>query len=227
MSAAAQEQWSAVDRYIADVVIPHDPVLEGALKASDAAGLPAINVTPNQGKFLHLLARLQGARRILEIGTLAGYSTIWLARALPPGGRVVTLEIDPKHADVARANFARAGLGDVIDLRLGRAVDTLAEIAAQRPPPFDFVFIDADKASIADYLARALQLTRSGGLIIVDNVIRKGAVIDAASTDESVQGVRRFNEILAKEKRVSATTLQTVGSKGYDGFTLALVTAAQ
>lgn len=220
-----QETWTAVDRYIADLLVPPDEALDAALRASNEAGLPPINVAPNQGKLLHLLARIQGARTILEIGTLAGYSTIWLARALPAGGKVVTLEIEPKHAEVARKNFARAGLADAIDLRLGRATDTLAQLAAKGAGPFDLVFIDADKASIAEYFAWALKLTRVGSLIIVDNVVRKGAVIDAQSADESVRGVRRFNEVLAKEKRVSATTLQTVGSKGYDGFTLALVTS--
>jgi predicted O-methyltransferase YrrM len=221
------EQWAAVDRYICDTLIPPDEALDAALRASNEAGLPPINVAPNQGKLLHLLARIQGARSILEIGTLAGYSTIWLARALPAGGRVTTLELEPKHAEVARKNFTRAGLSDTIDLRLGRATDTLAQLTAKGAGPFDLVFIDADKASIAEYFAWALKLTRVGSLIIVDNVVRKGAVIDAASADESVRGVRRFNEVLAKEKRVSATTLQTVGSKGYDGFTMALVTAGQ
>lgn len=220
-----QEQWGAVDRYIGEVLFPPDPVLEAALKDSDAAGLPPINVTASQGKLLQLLAQLRGARAVLEIGTLAGYSTIWLARALPDDGRIVTLELDPKHAEVARKNFERAGVTAKIDLRLGRAVDTLEQLAARRAGPFDFIFIDADKASMADYFAWALKLSCVGTLIIVDNVIRKGAVIDAASTDESVRGVRRFNDVLAKEKRVSATTLQTVGAKGYDGFTLALVTA--
>ena len=218
-----QEQWAAVDRYISEVLIPPDSALEAALAASVDAGLPPINVAPNQGKLLQLLARIQGARRILEIGTLGGYSTIWLARALPAGGRIVTLELEPKHAEVAQANFVRAGVSDRIEIRVGRAIDTLAQIAAERPAPFDFVFIDADKASIAEYFAWALKLARAGSLILVDNVIRKGAVIDANSTDESVRGVRRFNEMLAQEKRVSATTLQTVGSKGYDGFTLAVV----
>jgi predicted O-methyltransferase YrrM len=187
--------------------------------------LPAISVAPNQGKLLQLLARLQGARRILEIGTLGGYSTIWLARALPAGGRIVTLELEQKHADVAQANFARAGVSEVIELRLGRAVDTLAQLATERAGPFDFIFIDADKASMAEYFTWSLKLSRPGSVIVIDNVIRKGAVVDAASEDASVRGVRRFNELLAKEKRVSATTLQTVGSKGYDGFTLALVTS--
>jgi predicted O-methyltransferase YrrM len=224
---SSSEQWAAVDRYIGEILIPPDEALDAALRASVEAGLPPINVAPNQGKFLHLLARIQGARSILEIGTLAGYSTIWLARALPAGGRVTTLELEPKHAEVARKNFTRAGLTERIDLRLGRAADTLAQLVAKGAGPFDLVFIDADKASIAEYFAWALKLTRVGSLIIIDNVVRKGAVIDAASADESVRGVRRFNEVLAKEKRVSATTLQTVGSKGYDGFTLVLVTAGQ
>jgi predicted O-methyltransferase YrrM len=219
-----QELWTAVDRYITDTLVPPDEALDAALRASAEAGLPPINVAPNQGKLLQLLARIQGAKAILEVGTLAGYSTIWLARALPAGGRVITLELEPKHADVARKNFVRAGLDNVIEIRVGCATDTLAQLAAKGAGPFDLIFIDADKASIAEYFAWALKLSRAGSLIIVDNVVRKGAVIDAASLDESVRGVRRFNEVLAKEKRVSATTLQTVGSKGYDGFTLALVT---
>ncbi len=218
-----QDQWTAVDRYITDALVPADPVLEAALQASTDAGLPAINVAPNQGKLLHLLARIHGARTILEIGTLGGYSTIWLARALPAGGRLVTLELDPKHAEVARANFVRAGLADLIELRLGRALDTLPGLAAEKRGPFDLIFIDADKVSIPEYFAWALKLSRPGTVIIVDNVVRKGAVVDATSSDPSVQGVRRFNQLLAAEKRVSATSLQTVGSKGYDGFTLAVV----
>jgi predicted O-methyltransferase YrrM len=213
--------WIAVDRYITDALLPSDPVLAAALEASAAAGLPQIQVSPAQGKFLHLLARTQAARTILEVGTLGAYSTIWLARALPPDGRLITLEADPHHAEVARANIARAGLGDVVELRLGRALETLPEVAG----PFDFIFIDADKPSNADYFTWALKLSRRGTLIVVDNVIRDGAVIDAASPDPDVQGVRRLNELLAAEPRVSATTIQTVGSKGYDGFTMALVTA--
>ncbi len=218
-----QDQWTAVDRYITDLLVPADPVLEASLQASTDAGLPAINVAPNQGTLLHLLARIHGARTILEIGTLGGYSTIWLARALPAGGRVVTLEVDPKHAEVARANFVRAGLADLVELRLGRALDTLPGLAAEKRGPFDLIFIDADKVSIPEYFAWALQLSRPGTVIIVDNVVRKGAVVDASSSDPSVQGVRRFNQLLAAETRVSATSLQTVGSKGYDGFTLAVV----
>jgi predicted O-methyltransferase YrrM len=216
-------QWTSVDQYLAEQSIPPDPVLESALAASSAAHLPAINVTPHQGKFLHLLARLQGARRILEIGTLGGYSTLWLARALPAGGRVVTLELEEVHARVARENFARAGLADKVELKLGRAIDLLQAMIAEKVAPFDFVFIDADKPSMAEYFQAVLQLTRPGSVIIADNVVRNGAVVDASSTDASVQGVRRFMAALARETRVSATTLQTVGSKGYDGFTLAVV----
>jgi predicted O-methyltransferase YrrM len=219
----SQEQWSTVDRFITDLIVPSDPALDAALSDSVAAGLPAISVSPNQGKFLHLLARLRGTHSILEIGTLGGYSTIWLARALPEGGRLVTLEAEPKHAEIARANLARAGLEGVVELRLGRALETLPRIASEGLGPFDLVFIDADKVSTADYFAWALKLTRRGSLIIIDNVVRKGAVADESSTDPDVQGVRRFYEVLAAEPRVSATAIQTVGSKGYDGFALALV----
>jgi predicted O-methyltransferase YrrM len=220
-----QEQWTAVDRYITDHMIPSDAALDAALAASAAAGLPPISVSPTQGKLLQLLAQMQGARRILEVGTLGAYSTIWLARALPAGGRLVSLEVNPLHADVARSNLARAGLSDTVDVRLGKAIDLLPQLAAEGGGPFDLIFIDADKASIPDYFRWALTLSRRGTAIIVDNVIRRGAVIDAASADVNVQGVRRFNELLAGEERVSATALQTVGSKGYDGFALALVTA--
>ncbi|WP_437665550.1 O-methyltransferase [Sorangium sp. So ce1182] len=221
----SQERWSAVDRYITDMLVPSDAALDAALGASAAADLPPINVAPNQGKLLHLLARIQGARSILEIGTLGGYSTIWLARALPAGGRLVTLELDPKHAEVARANIARAGLADVVELRLGRALDTLPALAAEGRGPFDFIFIDADKPSNPDYFAWALKLSRRGSVIVVDNVVRKGAVADPESADPNVQGVHRLNKLLAAEPRVSATAVQTVGSKGYDGFAIALVTA--
>ena len=219
------EQWTAVDRYFGDHQISPDPVLESALSASTAAGLPAINVTPQQGKFLHLLAQIQGARRILEIGTLGGYSTLWLARALPANGSLVTLELDPKHAEVARNNFARAGLSQQIELRLGPAVESLAALVAERHEAFDLIFIDADKPSMAIYFEWALKLSRVGSVIVADNVVRKGAVIDAQSADANVQGVRRFTARLAAEKRATATTLQTVGSKGYDGFTLVVVTS--
>jgi len=217
------EQWTSVDRYLAEHSMPPDPALDAALAASAAAGLPAIQVSPHQGKFLHLLARLKGARRILEIGTLGGYSTIWLARALPADGRLVTLELEETHARVARANFVVAGVADKIEIRLGLALDELTKLSREKTAPFDVVFIDADKASMREYFEAALKLTRPGSVIIADNVVRSGAVIDAKSSDESVRGVRRFFEALAKEGRVSATTLQTVGSKGYDGFTLAMV----
>jgi predicted O-methyltransferase YrrM len=220
-----QEQWTAVDRYLTDLFVPSDTALDAVLQASAAAGLPAIHVAPNQGKLLMLLARAQGARVILEIGTLGGYSTIWLARALPEGGRLVTLEVDPRHAVVARANFARAGLVGIVELRLGPALETLPQLVAEGSGPFDLIFIDADKPSYPDYLPWALALSRRGSLIVADNIVRQGAVADAASDDPAVLGVRRFNELLAAEPRVSATAIQTVGSKGYDGFALALVTA--
>lgn len=219
-----KELWTSVDRYITGMLVPPDSVLDAALAAADAAGLPQIAISPNEGKFLHLLARSIGARNILEIGTLAGYSTIWLARALPEGGRLVTLEFDPKHAEVARGNIAHAGLSDIVDLRVGPAIDSLPEIALEGLAPFDLVFIDADKKSNAEYFAWALKLTHPGSLIIVDNVVREGAVIDASSTDPSIQGIRRLNEMLAAEPRVIATALQTVGAKGHDGFAIALVT---
>jgi predicted O-methyltransferase YrrM len=220
-----QELWTEVDRYITDLLVPPDPVLDAALEASTAAGLPEIQVAPNQGKLLHLIARLQSARAILELGTLGGYSTIWLARALPKDGRLITLEADPKHAEVAKANFVRAGLDSIIELRLGLALDTLPKLAAEKKGPFDLIFIDADKQNIPEYFTWSLKLARKGTLIIVDNVVRDGAVIDAKSSDASVLGVRRFNEVLAAERRVSATTLQTVGTKGYDGLAFALVIA--
>ncbi|HTY87002.1 MAG TPA: O-methyltransferase [Candidatus Acidoferrum sp.] len=219
------EHWTAVDRYLTDLFAPADAILEAALQASAAAGLPPIQVAPNQGKLLQLLAQLQGARRILEIGTLGGYSTIWLARALPPGGHLITLESEPKHAEVARKNIARAGLADRVELRLALALDTLRQLVAEKRGPFDFIFIDADKPGYADYFNWALKLSRRGTCIVADNVIRDGKVIDPSPADPLVQGVRRFHERVAAEPRVTATALQTVGSKGYDGFTIALVTA--
>ena len=217
--------WSDVDHHICDHLLPADPVLEAALAASAAAGLPEINVTPNQGKLLHLLARIHGAKRILEIGTLGGYSTIWLARALPADGRVVTLEFERHHAEVARANFERAGLSEQIDIRVGSALDLLPQIAAEQLPPFDLVFIDADKCSTAEYFEWGLKLSRVGGVIVADNVVRQGAVVDTRTTDEHVLGVRRFYERVAAEPRVTATAVQTVGSKGHDGFAVALIVA--
>lgn len=217
------EQWTAVDRYIADTLLPPDPTLDAALQAGAEAGLPPISVAPNQGKFLHLLARAQGAKNILEIGTLGGYSTIWLARALPPGGKLITLEYEPKHAEVARANFIQAGVAERIELRVGAALDTLPQLEAEKRGPFDFIFIDADKENYPGYWDWALKLSRRGTMIIADNVVRDGALIDPASSDPRVQAVRRLHELIAAEPRVSATTIQTVGSKGYDGFTLAVV----
>ena len=223
MSQDFQDQWAAVDEYLTDLLVPSDPVLEAALKDSDAAGLPAISVTPTQGKLLWLFARLVGARKILEVGTLGGYSTIWLARALPKDGRLITIEASPEHAEVASANLKRAGLDDRIELRIGRGLDLLPNLASEGVAPFDLIFIDADKVSTADYFVWALKLSRPGTLIITDNVIRKGAIVDAKSRDSSVVGMRRFFELLAKEKGVSATAIQTVGSKGYDGFAIAIV----
>ena len=219
----SQDKWSAVDRYITDLLVRPDPALEAALSASTDAGLPAISVSPPQGKLLHVLARAQGARKILEIGTLGAYSTIWLARALPIGGRLITLEANPKHAEVARSNITRAGLAGVVELRLGRAIDTLPQLVAEKEGPFDLIFIDADKPGYPDYLPLALKLSRVGGLIIADNVVRQGAVADGSSSDPNVQGVRRYNELVAAEPRLTATIIQTVGSKGYDGLAIALV----
>jgi predicted O-methyltransferase YrrM len=222
-----QERWTAVDQYVTDLLVPADPALEAARVASAGAGLPPHEVSPSQGRLLELLARLQGARAILEIGTLGGYSTIWLARALPADGRLVTLEADPRYAEVARANLARAGLAGVAQLRAGPALDTLPRLAEEGRGPFDLIFIDADKASNPHYLRWALELSRRGSLIVADNVIRAGAVLDAGSSDPVVRGIRRFLELLAAEPRVSATAIQTVGAKGHDGFAIALVTAAR
>lgn len=216
--------WTEVDAYLCDALAPEDAALKAAAARSLAAGLPAIQVTANQGKLLHLLARAVGARRILEIGTLGGYSTIWLARALAEGGRLITLESEDRHADVAERNFAEAGLSAMVELRRGRALETLPNLADEAP--FDFVFIDADKPNIPGYFAAALDLTRPGGLIVVDNVVRDGRVVDAASEDPDILGVRKFNELAAREPRVSATAIQTVGTKGYDGFALLLAQPA-
>jgi predicted O-methyltransferase YrrM len=218
------ELWTAVDQYTTDRLLPRDPALDAALKASEAAGLPSISVSPSQGKMLMLLAQLAGASRILEIGTLGGYSSIWLARALKPGGRLITLEANPKHAQVASANIANAGFASVVEVRLGDAHAGIEQLAAEGAAPFDVIFIDADKSGIPHYLEWSLKLAHRGTLIIVDNVIRGGALIDAKNEDANVKGARRLHEMLAAEPRVSATTIQTVGSKGYDGFTLALVT---
>ena len=212
--------WAEVDDYLAGALLAPDPVLESASADADAAGLPSIAVAPNQGKLLHLLARLAGARTILEIGTLGGYSTIWLARALPAGGKLVTCEYEPKHAEVAKANLARAGFGeDVVDIRVGAALDTLPTLTG----PFDFIFVDADKNNLANYVRASLELSRPGTTIVVDNVVRQGRVTDATSTDPDIIGAREMFDVLAAEPRLDATAVQTVGAKGHDGFVLALV----
>ncbi|RKT84145.1 Predicted O-methyltransferase YrrM [Saccharopolyspora antimicrobica] len=215
-----REQWAAVDEYLGERYAPEDPVLIAARRAADEAGLPPVAVSPLQGRFLQVLARTVQARRILEIGTLAGYSTIWLGRALPADGRLVTLEHDPAHAEIARANLARAGLDEVAEVRVGAALDTLPELVGET---FDLVFVDADRPSVPEYFRWALELTRPGGLVVVDNVVRRGAVVDEANLDAELRGVRRFHELLAAEPRAMATSIQTVGAKGHDGFTLALV----
>jgi predicted O-methyltransferase YrrM len=219
----SEDTWTAVDEYIAEQLIGEDAALDAALRSSAEAGLPAIAVSPPQGKLLHLLARSIGARSVLEIGTLGGYSTIWLARAVGEDGRVLSLEADARYAEVARANIARAGFADTVEVRVGPALDTLALIAAEQPAPFDLVFIDADKVNTPEYFSWALQRTRSGGLIVGDNVIRGGTIGDPQSGDPGGLAARRLHEMLQLEPRVSATTIQTVGLKGYDGFTLMLV----
>lgn len=215
--------WKQVDRYFGDLLVPSDEKLDAALVANKKAKLPPIDVTRLQGKFLDLLVRISGARRVLEIGTLGGYSTIWLAHAIPEGGRVVTLEFDPHHAEVARANLRNAGVLDRVDLRVGLAVDSLATLAASSDAPFDLIFIDADKESYTEYLDWSLKLSRPGTVIVADNVVRDGKVTDPACDDLRVQGIQRFTERLAAEPRLSATVLQTVCAKGYDGFALAVV----
>ena len=219
----SEELWAAVDRYFNETAIGSDAALNAAAAAAEAARLPPISVTPGYGKLLHLLARAQGATRILEIGTLAGYSTIWLARAVPNEGRVITLELNPTHAELARANVSRAGLLDRVDIRIGPALDALRQIASDHEAPFDFIFIDADRPNVAEYFDLAVNLARTGTLIIVDNVVRKGRVLDTTGADAEIAGVRRFVERLSKDSRVSATMMQTVSSKGHDGFAMALV----
>jgi predicted O-methyltransferase YrrM len=222
-----QELWTSVERYLTDTLVHPDQSLNEAVAANTLAGLPAIDVSPNEGKLLHLLARIQGAKRILEIGTLGGYSTIWLARALPPFGQLITLELDPKHAKVAAENIERAGLSSLVDIKVGSALESLARLHADKTEPFDLIFLDADKPNNPNYLEWALKLSRPGTLIIGDNVIRDGAILDAASTDASVTGTRTFLERLGSHPRLDATALQTVGSKGYDGFAVAIVKARQ
>jgi predicted O-methyltransferase YrrM len=223
----SQDPWTKVDRYLTDQLVPRDAALERALEAADAAGLPEINVAPNQGKMLHVLALSVGAKNILEIGTLGGYSAIWLARALPQDGRLVTLELDEKHANVARANLVAAGLSHLVEVRVGRAIELLPKLEAKLDgegrPPFDLVFIDADKESTAEYFDWAVRLSRPGSLIVVDNVMRGGAIADPANADVRVEGMRRFLSAAGKDPRVTITAVQTVGSKGHDGFALAVV----
>jgi predicted O-methyltransferase YrrM len=221
----AEKRWTEVDRYFSEYLLGSDPILESALEESAKAELPPISVSPNQGKLLQILAQILGARSILEVGTLAGYSTIWLARGLRSGGRVTTLEVDSRHAEVAKRNFKHAGLGKVIELRLGNALDTLPKLFAEECGPFDLIFIDADKQNIPAYFEWALKLSHPGSLIVVDNVVRDGAVIDADSSDPNIQGVRRFIGMLGNESRASGTAIQTVGIKGYDGFAIVLVGA--
>jgi predicted O-methyltransferase YrrM len=219
-----EELWTDVDKYLVSLLAPSDHFLDDALSDSDAAGLPPINVAPNQGKLLELLAKSHGAQRILEIGTLGGYSTIWLARSLPEGGRLISLELEAKHAEVARANIDRAGLGSLVEIRVGPAAASLRDMVTEKVEPFDFIFIDADKEGYPEYFALSMQLSRVGTVIIADNVVRGGEIANRLSADERVQGVRRFLELAAAEDRVEGTAVQTVGSKGYDGFAMLLVT---
>lgn len=221
--AGQRAQWEEVDAYLVETLVPADAALTAALDTSDAAGLPPINVAPNQGRLLELLARAVGARRILEVGTLGGYSTIWLGRALPPDGELVTLELDPGHAAVARGNLDRAGLGDRTEIRVGPALDSLRDLVRAGAGPFDLVFVDADKQQSADYVELALRMARPGTMVVVDNVVRDGAVVDPASPDDRVRGVRRVLELMASDPRLAATAVQTVGSKGWDGLALAVV----
>ncbi len=220
-----QDVWTAVDTYFTEKLFPDDPVQEATLQASADAHLAPINVTAAQGKFLMLLAKATGARRVLELGTLGGYSTIWLARGLPDDGRIITMEIDPNTANVARENIERAGFADRVDIRVGRAVDSLQALSEEAPEPFDLIFIDADKPSNAEYVTWALRLSRPGTVVIIDNVVRNGTITDPSSADANVQGVRTAMDLLEREPRLTATALQTVGSKGYDGFVMALVTS--
>jgi len=222
-SPPVEARWSSVDDYVTGLLAPHDAALEAALSAGSAAGLPAIQVSPPQGKLLQLLARSIGASAILEFGTLGAYSTIWLAKALPEGRRLITLESNPAYAEVAQENIVRAGLDEVVDLRVGPALDVLPELHAEGAGPFDLTFIDADKESSPAYFDWALDHSRPGALIIADNVVRDGSLADPESDDPKVLAQRRLHEMIAAEERVSATTIQTVGGKGYDGFTLALV----
>jgi predicted O-methyltransferase YrrM len=218
-----KELWTNVDNYLVSILVPSDSALDAALADSTAAGLPQINVAPNQGKLLELMAKIRGARRILEIGTLGGYSTIWLARSLPVDGKLISLELEPYHAEVARVNVDRAGIGSLVEIRTGPAADTLRAMIAEGTEPFDFVFIDADKEGYSEYFTLALQLSRPGTVIVADNVVREGAVIDPHHPDDRVIGIRNFLDTVKGDQRVSGTAVQTVGSKGYDGFALLIV----
>ncbi|HEX6394942.1 MAG TPA: O-methyltransferase [Acidimicrobiales bacterium] len=219
----SEELWAKVDDYLNRTVVQPDDALEAALRSTAAAGMPPIAVSAPQGKLLALMATMVGATRILEIGTLGAYSTIWMARALPPSGRLISLELDPRHAEVARKNIAAAGLDHVAEVRIGAALDTLPKLEEEGAAPFDLSFVDADKVNIPAYFDWCVRLSRPGAVIVVDNVIRNGAVANSGSEDPAVRGVRSLNELLSRDARVSATTIQTVGSKGYDGFTVALV----
>lgn len=218
-----QKLWSAVDQYIDDKLALTDPILAAALKSNTEGGLPPIDVTASQGKLLYMLARLAGARRILEIGTLGGYSTIWMARALPSDGKLITLEFEPNHAEVARSNVERAGFSDIVDVRVGAALDSLPIIAAEKAGPFDLFFIDADKVNNPNYFEWAIKLSRRGSVIIVDNVVREGGLADATSEDAAVRASRKVTELIGSDPRVDGTVIQTVGTKGYDGFAIAMV----
>lgn len=218
------ERWAAVDEYYSKLLMPPDTVLQHALDRSNEAELPAINVAANQGKMLMILAQMQRAERILEIGTLGGYSTIWLARALPSGGKLITLEYEQKHANVAAGNIKHAGLADKVEIRVGSAADTLPSLVEEGVPAFDLIFIDADKPGYPEYFEWAMKLSRTGTVIIADNVVRDGEVINKQSEDERVTGIRAFNQVVTQEKRFNATVIQTVGSKGYDGFMIGIVT---
>ena len=217
------EQWTAVEGYIGRTLVKEDKALAEALADSNAAGLPGIQVTPNLGKLLMLFARMVGAKRILEVGTLGGYSTIWLARGLAKGGRLITLELDAKHIEVAQKNLARAGVADMVEIIIGAALETLPRVAKAGGGAFDLIFIDADKENTAEYVEWALKMSRSGTVIIVDNVVRDGKVIDATSGDAQTKGMRRFYEMMAGDSRIDMTAIQTVSSKRYDGFAIGIV----
>jgi predicted O-methyltransferase YrrM len=219
----ANRQWAAVDSYFEDLLLPANDALDATLQTNREAGLPSIDISPLLGRFLELLVRISGARRILEIGTLGGYSTIWLARALPADGHLITLELEPRHAEIARTNLQRAGVSDQVEIRLGRAGESLATLVTEKAQPFDFIFIDADKTGYPEYLGWSLKLSRPGTVIVADNLVRNGKVIEPANPDPNIQGVRRFTELMAAEPRLRATVMQNVARRGYDGFSLAVV----